>query len=211
MNEEFNSIDGLYYYPWIGNKFNGKLLIVGDSFYDDGDDWMWDKNAPSLMVKNQGLNSTEFPSRRLFNVIEKLIFKREINYEERENFWNNSAYWNLAQRPMKSRVERPNDCDLDLGWNAFLKLIEILKPQMVLKLAIHGSGYFGHVLRVNNSWDFDPDKFYEKPLCVDLERHGIKVKLLAINHPTGSIGFKIETWSEIISSNFPSLTDLIKK
>ncbi|MDZ4668600.1 MAG: hypothetical protein SGJ00_12060 [bacterium] len=218
-NKQFDpqSIDGLFYNPWIGENYSqNKVLIVGDSFYfnedNEDDEWVFSKDAPSGMVKNQGLNSEEFPTRKLFNAIEKVFYNRVLTYDERNKMWQNVAYWNLTQRPMNSRLDRPSDEDFKMGWNAFLNLAEIIKPKLVIKLAYDGTGILGGILHnENNGWDYNPDQFYIKPYKIDISKGDTSFTLLIIYHPTGSRGFINNDWNEFLNTNASGLIESLLK
>jgi hypothetical protein len=50
--------------------------------------------------------------------------------------WSRAAFWELIQRPMETRKERPNEKDWQDGWNAFKKLLPQMsaKPSLIIGL-----------------------------------------------------------------------------
>lgn len=214
---DFKSVSGLNWLPWVGNKFDTtKLLILGDSHYDDNDGWLIYDNATREFVKNQGLNSDkpEFQKRQFFNQIEKMALDQsQTSYEDRINFWNSVTFLNLVQRLLPSRQERPTDLDFDESWQSFLKVASILKPKYCIKLGIDGVGRLGNYLNeVQTDWKrADVQEFYKKPFAINLTNNEHKMKIIFVNHPTGSFGFSIKEWTDFIKREIPDLPQLITR
>ncbi len=212
---DFNSIKRLNWLPWVGDNFDKtKILILGDSHYDDNDGWLIYNNATREFVKNQGLNShkPEFQKRQFFNQIEKMALDQpQTSYEDRMNFWNSVIFLNLVQRLLPSRQERPTDIDFDESWESFLEVATLLKPKYCIKLGIDGIGRLGNYLNeVQTDWKRDDvQEFYKKPYAINLTNHDHKMKIIFINHPTGSRSFKIEEWTKFIKKEIPDLKKLI--
>ena len=50
----FEKVPNLKWLPWVGiTKKKTGLLLIGESFYDDGDEWLDDKFAARHFVYNQ--------------------------------------------------------------------------------------------------------------------------------------------------------------
>ncbi|MES1181835.1 MAG: hypothetical protein ABUL44_03480, partial [Flavobacterium sp.] len=116
----FATLPELNWLPWVGDNYRSKkVLLVGESHYDDNDGWLIYNTATRNFVNNQGLNShnPNFKNRHFFQQIEKTLLNKEASsYEERSAIWRNVAFLNLVQRLLPSSNDRPNDKDYDHGW-----------------------------------------------------------------------------------------------
>jgi len=193
-DEQLSNITNLKWLPWIGHQYEKtRLLIIGDSFYDDGKGWPEnDLSAPRSLIENQGLNP-DFPNKGRFlkkvaNTI--LDLDQKSTPTEIENFWTSVAYFNLIQRGLTSRKERPINEDFDLGWETVLRVAEILQPKICIKLGIAGIGRLGYIIANENSgWHAGHGDFQYKPYklyAINLYKSSYHSKILCIHHPTGS-------------------------
>lgn len=204
----------LKWLPWIGVKYlQNKFLIVVESHYDDGDGWF---ESTRQFVNIFGLISRNphYENCAILRNIEKTVYdKSPVSYEERERLWSSVAYLNLVQRLLPSKKDRPDEKDFDNGWDAFLKIAEIIKPKYVLKCGMCGDGRFGNMLTNNNpGWKHEDKEYYSNPRVMNLSRDNCQFKLLFIKHPSGSFGYSFEEWGEIIQQQFPEfLSSLTEK
>lgn len=217
FDEQLENVPNLKWLPWVGLNFRKTgLLLLGESFYEDGDGWLDDKLAIRNFVYNQGLSSfkPECSNRKFFQVIEKTVLKQpNTNFKERENFWTSSAYFNLVQRILPRRKYRPLNTDYDLGWTTALNVSEILQPKICIKLGKEGIGRLGYKMANENpGWTFHKDEFNKKPYYViNLSKGNYQLKIIFINHPTGSFGFDYELWADIINNVVPDLRQTMKQ
>lgn len=216
-DKEFIKVNDLKWMPWIGCNYpKSELLLLGESFYEDGEEWLDDKLATRDFVSNQGLCSfkPEFSKRPFFNVIEKTLLNQEkSNLIEREKFWTSTAFFNLVQRILPTRLDkdRPKTDDFDVGWKVALKVAEILRPKICIKLGIDGIGRLGHKMANDNQgWISDPKEFYKKPHIINICKNNYHLKIIFINHPTGSYGYNYRYWASIISQTVPELDTLLR-
>lgn len=216
FDEQFENVPNLKWLPWVGHNFSKTgMLLLGESFYEDGHGWLNDKLATRNFVCNQGLSSfnPEFSNRRFFHVIEKTVLKqKDTDFKERENLWTSSAFFNLVQRILPNRKIRPQDTDYDIGWKTALNVAEILRPKICIKLGIDGIGRLGYQMANENpGWTFDKDEFYKKPYVINLSKDNYQLKIIFINHPTGSRGFNYEHWADIINNEVPDIRQSFKQ
>jgi hypothetical protein len=208
FDDSFSTIDGLTWDPWIGEGYTDTgLLLLGESFYSEGSGWLSRRDAARHMVNNQGRNSSKpaFSKSRLFRSVERtLLSKSHTTMAEREALWTSTAFFNLVQRPMASRKERPKDSDFDLGWRVMLETAKVIKPQVCIRLGIAGIGRLGHYLANNDTgWKYNPQDFKKRPLVIHLRHENVQFKLVAINHPSGSFGYQYRKWAAVISEAHP--------
>ena len=210
-DEQFKQIDGLKWLPWIGHFYNStRTIILGESQYEEGSDWQ-EKNINAA----RDLISIHISGRkgRPYYNIEKVLLASNRPSPEQSNFlWKSVVFWNVVQRLMSSREERPNDSDFYNGWKLFFTIIDVLQPQPTICIVLGKSSYgqLGYFLNVNDtSWDRNVHEFQEQKRVINLSRSGQKLKLFFINHPSGSRGFKYEHWAQLISVEEPNLRQLL--
>lgn len=216
FDENLKKIPGLKWLPWIGVKYlQNKFLIVGESHYDDGDDWFDYTNPTRELINLFGLLSRNpaYGNCAVLRNIEKTVYnKSQISYEERERLWSSVSYFNLVQRILPSRKYRPDEKDFDYGWEKFFKIVEIIKPKFVLKCGMSGDGRFGNMLTNNNpGWKYEDKEYYSIPRVMNLSRDNCQFKLLFINHPSGSFGYSFEEWGGIIQRQFPEFINSLSE
>lgn len=213
-DNQLATLTELNWLPWIGKNYRDKkILLVGESHYDDHDGWLIHKDATRNFVNNQGLNShnPDFKNRRFFQQIEKTLLNREIStLNERDKLWNNVAFYNLVQRLLPSSSDRPNDDDYDKGWRNFLDITNIIKPDICIKYGYEGNGRLGYLLNnFDTSWTRnDVQEFYTKPFCINLTKENHEMRIIFTHHPTGSYGFDYEEWANHILNKFPKVEKL---
>jgi hypothetical protein len=215
FDDKFSTVPDLNWLPWVAPHFKEKrVLILGESHYDDGDDWLIYKNATREFVKNQGLNSQNpaFKRRGFFQKIEQtLLNKKDSSYEEREKLWNNVAFYNLIQRLLPTSKDRPTQEDYDTAWKVFLHVADILKPRVCIKYGVEQNGRLGYLL--NNSdtgWDRDNVKeFFDKPFCFNLTKGNHKMRIILVYHPSAYC-FDYTEWDKHIRNQFPDVDSLFK-
>lgn len=215
FDNRFEILEKLNWLPWIGDSFQSKrVLLVGESHYDDKEGWLTDRAATRNTVNNQGLNShiPDFKGRKIFSGIEKtLLNKNESSFEERNKIWRNVAFFNLVQRLLPSIKERPNDKDFDIGWQNFLEVVDIIRPDICVKYGYHGIGRLGYLLHNNQTgWIRDDIKEFDKrPYCLNLTKTNYKLRIIFTHHPSGSRGFNFAKWAEHIRENYPNISMLV--
>ncbi|MCU1250026.1 MAG: hypothetical protein JWQ49_3055 [Edaphobacter sp.] len=129
-----------FYDPWVGEAFKpgSGLLVLSESAYkwEDGepgpdhpstntvgswslDEERWDRPGKSRGVYARTLTRT-------------LSGKRWPSLAERISAWNEVAYSIYVQRAMDGPNDRPNGQDFQNGSEAFLEILELLKPARVV-------------------------------------------------------------------------------
>jgi hypothetical protein len=213
-DNQLSTLADLNWLPWIGDNFrNKKVLLVGESHYDDKEGWLIHKDATRNFVNNQGLNShnPDFKNRRFFQQIEKTLLNKETSsFEERNTIWRNVTYFNLVQRLLPSSADRPSDEDYDQAWRNFLSVADIIRPDICIKYGYDGIGRLGYLLHnYNTGWTRDDVReFYTTPYCINLTKDNYKLRIIFTHHPTGSRGFEFKEWAAHIRKNWPKISTL---
>ena len=209
FDSKISEIPSLKWLPWIGqNYFNTKIVVLGESQYEDGDEWQENnRDATRILIGNR-FSGTKG---KIFTNVERVLLSSDNpTLEEKNKFWKSVAYWNLVQRLMASIKERPSDKDFDDGWATFLFLVEILRPATCIVLGKGSCGRLGYYLNNNETnWERNIAEFYSNEKIINLSKGDHKLKLIFINHPSGSRGFKYNLWAKLISENEPSLRHLL--
>lgn len=211
FDEQLKKLPDLKWLPWIGQHYNKtKTVILGESQYEDGDEWQ-DDNIDATRI----LISKRFSGDRgkIYTNVEKVLLgKKNPTIDEGNFLWKSVTYSNLVPRLMSSIKERPNEIDFDNGWKIFFDLVEIINPKTCIVLGKSSWGRFCHYLNYNETgikWERNISEFHAVERIINLSKNDTKIKLIFINHPSGSRGFNYEYWSKLISENEPSLRRLL--
>lgn len=133
-------IEGLRWLPYIGDLYDRqskKILIVGESHYESNDPK--DKLAQMIGDKKYTRNIIKVWAMHLLDIAEILVPGKLKSLTKQSMFanlhralgadndnstklWNNLAFYNFVQRPMKDGTKnRPTNTDFTDGWNVFLR------------------------------------------------------------------------------------------
>ncbi len=209
LDSQMTKVVGLKWLPWIGQNYNStKTVILGESQYEDGDEWQEDNvDATRILIGKRFSGSKG----KIYTNVEKVLLSMDNPTMEQGNYlWESVTYWNLVQRLMTSIKERPSDKDFDDSWAVFFSLVEIIKPTTCIVLGKSSCGRLGYYLNNNEtSWERTVDEFYVTEKIITLSKGNHKMKLIFINHPSGSRGFDYKHWAKLIGDNEPDLQQLL--
>jgi len=170
--EEFDKIEGLTWYPWIGNNFdqqNSKLLLIGESHYaDDGEgnfdeecfhSFLNDKWTTASYIQNFTKNNRILgkDTWSLYENIYRALF-RTTNIDV-EKFWSKVAFYNFIQRPMKSISERPSNSDYRDSFNIFINLVKKISVTHCIFLGNSSQKYFSTIIQPDKSIEIRSEKY----------------------------------------------------
>jgi len=209
FDDSFDKIKEISWLPWVGQRYNlTKTLILGESQYEDGDEWQEGNiNATRILIGQRFSGSKGVICT---NTEKVLLSKIHPTQEEGNYIWQSVTYWNLVQRLMTSRNDRPTDIDYDYGWKTFFTVIDIVKPKTCIVLGKSSCGRLGYYLNNNKTdWKRTISEFYEKGKVINLTKNEFKIKLIFINHPSGSRGFDYKKWATLINETEPELKDIL--
>jgi len=205
FDELVTKVSGIKWLPWVGKYYNKtRIMVLGESQYEDGDYWQEDNIEATRILIGSGFTGNKG---KIYKNTEKVLLSTgEPTKEQGDIVWESVVYSNLVQRLMSSVKERPSDSDLDKGWVSFLDIVELLKPEVCIVLGKSSLGRLGYYLNNNDTeWERNASEFYEKEKIINLSKNGYMLKLIFINHPSGSYGFDYEKWAELVKYNEPNL------
>lgn len=215
FDQNLAEIDQLTWVPWVGKNYANlpqgrKVLIVAESHYTNEQDpdkaplsiaeSVGDKSYTRAVV-SESLVGAEWSTRTL-STMHQLFYSPT----DREVFWGDVAFFNLIQRPMWYRdgnPERPTWEDFWAGWKAFLKVIEILKPDHVLFIGVEAANHFNGFMshhghdHVAVDWPEKVGSAYAR--TASLLVGGTQIPLHFIKH-CGSY-FSTDRWSDYLHRN----------
>jgi len=204
MIDDIKKINKITWLPWIGENYRD-IMVIGESHYEDGDEWQLNNPETSKIIIQKRLNGIE-GNWKLHRNVERIILNKEnIENVDVKKVWESVSYWNLVQRLLDSRKssDRPNDEDFDTGWEVFFELIKILKPKYCLVLGKSSYGRFGNYLtNVDKSWNIIKSERYPNEKVLKIQKNNSIINFVFINHPSGSFGFNYEKWAEIVLNEF---------
>jgi len=210
-DEELKLIKTLKWRPWIGEKYiDKKILIVGDSHFEDGDDWQEKNEDATRIIINACImdkTSIKRGTSKIHTSIERVFYnKKNVSIEESIKLWQASAYFNLVQVLMHSSSTPPTTEQIDTGWETFLDVAKILRPSVCIKCGLRGFGRLGYVLNnKKKEWNFSHKEFLSNPKILNLSYEGHKMTIVFIKHPSGRGGFSFKDWGDILHHQFPDL------
>ncbi|MGB0871276.1 MAG: hypothetical protein ACPGSD_16925 [Flavobacteriales bacterium] len=202
-------METLKWYPWIGKAFNkSKLLIIGESHYEDGDDWQLGNKETTRIITQKRIDNVNGKWTLHRNVEKTILNLPNISLLERQALWNSVAYWNLVQRLLDSRnhADRPGDEDFKLGWELFFKIYKVLEPKFCLVLGKASFGSLGSYLtNPKSEWKLDKSEFNPNDKLFKLKNGKKEMTLVFINHPSGSFGFDYQKWAQVFRKEFKEI------
>ena len=138
------------------------------------------------------------------NLITRILYNKQ-------RLWHSVSFFNLIQRLLNSRFteDRPNSDDYIFGWQVFLNVIEIIKPNACLVLGKSGFGPLCHVINnVVNGWVISVEKSNLNERFIVLSKNNYKLKLVFIRHPSSYFSWK--KWGSLIENELPEF-DALKR
>ena len=141
-DDDFREITGLKWLPWIGAKYfdsEPRVLIVGESHYLlPKDDKYYEKNKQEAEQPDFTRNVVQTfcvdqkKPQPTYDNLNRCLFGKKNAKEE----WQQLAFYNFIQRPMKNNKKRPKSEDWETGWKVFAELIKILKPTKCIFIGV---------------------------------------------------------------------------
>ena len=224
FDAEFDKIEGLARYPWVGSKFadsDCRPLILGESHYAVNDDGSFseeeygrfgDKGYSRVIFENVIRDKCKCES--TWPMYEGLLKTfMEVSPDNIKAFWSKIAFYNFIQSVMKSKVQRPKEEDVVEGWKAFAEVIKLLQPTLVLFFGFCGDYYKGALNGTGVEIDLIEDR--ENKVGRYIPRIGnlflsdkvIPVKM--IKHPSSYYNHNL--WREYLEKRDPQMMAYLAK
>ena len=200
----------IFFEPWIGNQYhNGgifkkKILIVGESHYCGGCDecglkynqHCTDLTTTKCIQDYLDPNCEREPWMKTFLKFERSLVNFETDAEDREKIWNSVAFFNFLQVAMNGARESGSPEDYEEGAEAFLEVINDLKPELII---VWGVGKLYYSL---------PEQSWEEGETVTVDGYNVlngyytlndghKSRIFFVYHP--SVGYSWDWWYKVFS------------
>ena len=206
------AISGLTWLPWVGSNYatlpeGRRVLIVAESHYSHDDDLEKAKQLYEQQKSDQNFTRDVAKESLIDAECETPTFRNmhRLFYgpEDRENFWNQLCFYNFVQELMRFEggvLTRPKWEDFWKGWEVFVQVVGVLKPDHVLFIGVEAANHFnGFMTRhkhehVSAEWAEKVGMAYARTACLTIE--GTEVPLHFIKH-CGSY-FSIERWLDYL-------------
>jgi hypothetical protein len=226
FDNQFKNIETLKWLPWVGKNYETqpsghKLLLVGESHYD------WLEGTPNNHLENNEFTrwfinnhavSRGKTGSKIIQGIEKAIFGGFSTPERNKNLWLSVSYYNIIQRAMKNKDDRPTlQNDFPDGWDTFFQVIDILKPDHILLCGLESSNpknvcHFNQALSKNNFTSSGIHHLgkigitHQKKATVE-NHNGYKTNLVFIKHPSAFFPWK--DWTLFVRKEIPIVNSFI--
>ncbi|MBP6377878.1 MAG: hypothetical protein KA289_00720 [Kaistella sp.] len=179
----------LTYQPWIGKNYGkselGKLLIIGDSHYFNGDEPSDLSNFTKAQIAELDDLSSNF-----HDIVLKLF-----GHEKHSEFWSKVAFANGIQSAFTSANQVPTKEEKATAELAFRAYLDDVKPEKVIVFSsrlwehfFNKPGWGNHVGKINDRWNIRA-----------LDYSGGHCEALGIYHPSAH-GFSAQEFRQVIAS-----------
>ncbi|OGR29068.1 MAG: hypothetical protein A2091_01870 [Desulfuromonadales bacterium GWD2_61_12] len=178
--------------PWIGdayfeNKWNGNLLILGESHYSVDDD---DKYATRQLTKDYIDNKWSHP---FWTNIMQVVTGAHHSQQSRENFWQTVSFYNYIQASLDEARMAPDNQMWEAAKIPFMQVVNALSPDKILVL---GYRLWDGLNIGGKSTGTITENGTELDLWAITRPDGSEIILGCIKHP--SSGFSSETWAPLV-------------
>lgn len=225
FDEQFLKTGLLKWLPWVGKNYSEsesvRLLVVGESNYkweedEDGDSeedvigYLNDLNFNKDVIRKFLIG--EIKKAPIYHHLTNLLFySDDYPSEHKEKLWQLLSYYNFIQsRYMTSINDRPNSNDWESGWQAFFKVVDILRPNYILFCGVSASKeeYFFKKAANENSFEIKDEITLAEPIgntqpriAVIKKGNDYEVQLTFIKHP--SAFFPEDAWMDFLHTRSP--------
>ena len=186
------SIEKLRFKPWIGNYYeeneNGKILLVGESHYLDGEDITTQDFTTAVINEYLSDGNMQTP-----------FFKRIGQIFDRNDFkaiWAKVAFANLIQSGLSNSSSQPTKDDIATINPAFEILLNDLRPNKVIVLSKRLWNFW---LTEENAQFIGKIKANGKSATVwEYIRDGHSTIAMGIWHPSRMFGNSCYDWTPLV-------------
>ena len=212
----------LQWKPWVGVDWKlseRRVLIVGESHYagkEDADnkeervkEWSNDHNSSRNVICEVCFEDKY--TKYFFGNLHRAILGADIHGEKRVAFWRHLAFCNFIQRIMTDPKERPSPSEFHKGWQPFLKLLQLLRPDTVLFVGVTAAKYFDvamEAIGVEHKIEYDKRLNRVYPPRFFVANDGVKTEMIAIRHT--SQYFSWRTWHDYLLKWMPEDLEFLR-
>ena len=171
--------------PWIGNRFDG-LLVLGESHYHD------DADAPGLTTQVVEEAVAGESPHALFAKVEKVVTGEIGRRTGDASFWQTVAFANFYPGVVPGPRKRPTPEMCEEGYRLFPALLSMVKPRRILVL---GNVNWNNVGELTNTIDIQTvgAKREAGRLGAEAGLDGEGLPITSIRHPS-AWGFSTMRW-----------------
>ena len=223
FDRDFNrtvTFNGLTWYPWVGAKYNSsehKILFVAESHYSSESDERLRAKKLAEIADDVGLTKdvvweshiNDWWHSSMVSGLHRALFKTaKLPEIGRKSLWEHVAFYNFIQRPMTYNAEtkeRPSGEEFFSGWNTFVEVAKILKPEVVIFIGTTAMGCFKQALSAMNikheeiSCAYN-NKAYSRVGWLEIDNY--RTTLMSIRHTSQFFSWPI--WNEELERRFPT-------
>ena len=229
FDEQLKEDKSLLRLPWVGKEYASvhagkRLLIVGESHYNhlssskarinkDETRWMIHSNAIFFNTDGEGKRH------KFLRTTEQVLFcKKLIISDNQKKLWNSVAFYNFVQKKMETKHHRPDKEDFNEGWLTFLKVVEVLEPDVVIFCGTSACGHLSKnsaLFKSSNAFTWETIKSPRKKVNgTDIkDRYSLsnrnKITMItSFKHP--SMACSYWKWGKILKEQFPDFFDWLR-
>ena len=206
----------LTWLPWVGAEWltsERRILVVSESHYAAL------RNAPNTQARLEEWKSDKDGTREvffeevlidggrrnpLFINLHRALFGMGIDVNGRKNLWRHLAFCNFIQRPMSNPGERPGPNEFRSGWQPFIKLLTVLRPDMCLFVGVSAAKPFNNAMSamaIEHQWHTDDSVRRTFPVRFSVTLAGQIIRMVAIRH--ASQYFSWRAWHDYLNHTIP--------
>jgi len=182
-------MEKVFYKPWIGKNyetggnFGKRVMVLGHSHYLENKSDATSNDT--IEVVKTFLNpdrdfETWMPT---FTKFERAVFNKELNQEEKEQFWQSIVFYNYMQEALSGPR---NEFDYELYTKYFDPFIEVLEANQPDIIIVWGNEFFTALPEGNGKAGIPLyiDNIPYNKSWIYILSNGHQVKLYAIKHPS---------------------------
>lgn len=204
----------LQYYPFIGVNYKTakeQILVVGESHYADNnkesEEIHKDEYLTRAVVNSKGIARSYGETKTFTNFHKAMVSNDKFDSKK---FWDLLAFYNFVQRPMFSSKHRPKTKDFREGWKTFYKVIDVVKPTVIIFIGVKASEFLSNSLKTSD-YSLENYKWHNKisgtyPREGDLiSNDGNSTQLIFIQH--SGHHFSHQKWNKYLKEKLGTKLD----
>ena len=176
--------------PWIGNQFNG-LLVLGESHYGNAED-----DGLTTQVVQEAVDGVS--THAFFTKIEIVVTGEALRKRGPNSFWHHIAFANFCPGAVDGPRHRPSEEMWAEGYRLFPELLLQVRPKRILVL---GNELWDNIGALTDTALLSAPKKPREAGRLDMEAGaaGSGVPIASIRHPS-SFGFSSAKWHDFYRS-----------